>query len=219
MPTIQTDPVPNCTLCPRLLRFRRANQKAYPGFFNGAVPNFGDRDAAVLIVGLAPGLKGANQTGRAFTGDFAGDLLFKCLAQMGWTSGKFGNQADDGLTLKGVMITNAVRCVPPQNKPTGEEVNTCRPFLDNTMASMPNLKVLFALGKVAHDTILRMLTHKVASYKFAHGAVHLLPSGLVLVDSYHCSRYNVNTKRLDEAMFMDALKLAEHASRKPAPAE
>ncbi len=204
------EPAADCTLCPRLVDFRHANQATYPTFFNGAVPSFGDECAKFLVVGLAPGLKGANQTGRPFTGDYAGDLLYKCLKTMGWASGEYDKRPDDGFTLSDVMITNAVRCVPPQNKPIGAEVNNCRPFLISRMASLPNLKVLLALGKIAHDTTIRTFGLKQSAYKFAHEAVHHLPNGLTLVDSYHCSRYNVNTGRLTEEMFLGALRLVKH---------
>lgn len=208
---IPPEPKPNCSLCPRLVAFRRANQKTYPDYFNGAVASFGDESASILVVGLAPGLKGANKTGRPFTGDFSGELLFNCLTKMGWSNGQNENHPDDGFELQGVMITNAVRCVPPENKPVGQEVNNCRPFLMARIDALPSLKVLFALGKVAHDTTLRNFGFRLADFPFAHKAEHHLPNGLILVDSYHCSRYNVNTGRLTEAMFMDALETAKKA--------
>ena len=204
---VPPEPEANCTLCPRLVEFREANEAKFPSFFNGAVPSFGDENASILVVGLAPGLKGANQTGRPFTGDYAGDLLYKCLHAMGWAHGTYDKRPDDGFSLTNVMITNAVRCVPPQNKPIGSEINNCRPFLISRMAAMPNLKVLFALGKIAHDTTLRTFGFKLSAYPFGHEAVHELPNGLTLVDSYHCSRYNVNTNRLTAGMFMNALNL------------
>lgn len=208
------EPAPDCALCPRLVAFREENQAQYPAFFNGAVPSFGDEDASFLIVGLAPGLKGANQTGRPFTGDYAGDLLYACLEKAGWTEGTYDRRPDDGFTLRGAMVTNAVRCVPPQNKPVGAEVNNCRPFLISRIDSLPKLKVLLALGKIAHDTTIRTFGLKQSAYKFGHAAVHHLPNGLTLVDSYHCSRYNVNTNRLTEDMFLDALALVRrHAGQ------
>ena len=207
--SVPPEPEADCALCPRLVEFRRDNERAYPSFFNGAVPSFGDEDARILVVGLAPGLKGANQTGRPFTGDYAGDLLYKCLQIMGWAKGSYDKRPDDGFTLHDVMITNAVRCVPPQNKPIGSEVNNCRPFLVSRIASLKNLKVLFALGKIAHDTTLRTFGFKLSAYPFGHEAVHHLPNGLTLIDSYHCSRYNVNTNRLTEEMFLSALRLVE----------
>ncbi|MCJ9429191.1 uracil-DNA glycosylase [Kordiimonas marina] len=205
------EPAADCSLCPRLVEFREANQKAYPAFFNGAVPSFGKEDAELLVVGLAPGLKGANQTGRPFTGDYAGDLLYKCLKQMGWAKGTYDRRPDDGFELVNTMVTNAVRCVPPQNKPVGSEINNCRPFLQARLAALPNLKVLLALGKIAHDTTIRTFGLRLASYPFGHEAVHPLPNGYILVDSYHCSRYNVNTNRLTEEMFMSALKACQKA--------
>ena len=202
------EPAPDCRKCPRLVKFRRDNARLYPDYFNGAVSSFGDEDARILVLGLAPGLQGANKTGRPFTGDFSGVLLFKCLELMGLTEGENGNHPDDGLILRDVMITNAVRCVPPENKPTADEVNKCRPYLLSRIDALPRLKVIFALGKIAHDGALRTFGYKLADYKFAHAAVHILPNGLTLVDSYHCSRYNVNTGRLTEDMFMDALRVA-----------
>lgn len=199
------EPTADCTLCPRLVEFRRDNQVKHPTFFNGAVPSFGDEQARMLVVGLAPGLKGANQTGRPFTGDYAGDLLFKCLHTMGWAHGSYDKRPDDGFTLSDVMITNAVRCVPPQNKPIGTEINNCRPFLISRIDNLPKLKVLLALGKIAHDTTIRTFGLRQVDYKFGHEAVHHLPNGLTLVDSYHCSRYNVNTGVLTEKMFLSAL--------------
>ena len=199
----------DCALCPRLVSFRRDNQTKYPAFFNSPVPSFGDTDAALLIVGLAPGLKGANQTGRPFTGDYAGDTLFDTLLKMGFASGSYDKVATDSLTLHDVCITNAVRCVPPQNKPTTDEIVTCRPFLINQIEQMQskNLRILLSLGKISHDTILKTFGLKLSAYPFAHGAVHNLPNGLTLVDSYHCSRYNVNTKRLTEEMFLKIFEL------------
>ncbi|WP_262695535.1 uracil-DNA glycosylase [Kordiimonas aquimaris] len=211
--TCPPEPTADCNLCPRLVDFRTANQAKFPAFFNGAVPSFGDDNAEILIIGLAPGLKGANQTGRPFTGDYAGDLLYKCIAQMGWSSGNYDQHINDGFTLKKVMVTNAVRCVPPQNKPIGSEVNNCRPFLISRLKHLPKVKVMLALGKIAHDTAIKTFGLKQSAYKFAHEAVHKLPNGLTLVDSYHCSRYNVNTKRLTEEMFMNALQRVEEEAK------
>ena len=202
------DPRPDCSLCDRLVAFRRDNQAKYPDFFNGAVPSFGDSKAWMMIVGLAPGLKGANATGRPFTGDYAGDLLYECLLELGLADGVYQKHPEDGLTLKGALITNAVRCVPPQNKPTPKEIHTCRPFLTNTLDAMPSVKVLFVLGRIAHEQVLRTLGLKLSDYAFGHGACHALPTGLTMVDSYHCSRYNVNTGRLTKAMFLDAFRVA-----------
>lgn len=199
------EPRKNCTRCTRLVAFRKENQKAYPDFFNGAVSSFGAKDAPFLIIGLAPGLKGANKTGRPFTGDFSGEMLFKCLDQMGWTNGANENHPMDGYELSDCRVTNAVCCVPPQNKPTGEEVNNCRPFLLNRIAGMQNLKVMMALGRIAHETTIRTFGLRQKDFPFGHNALHQLPNGLSLVDSYHVSRYNVNTGVLTEAMFLSAL--------------
>lgn len=212
MPSTPAEPKPDCRRCKRLVSFRQANKKAYPTYFNGAAPSFGDESARALIIGLAPGLHGANKTGRVFTGDASGEMLFSCMDEAGLTNNAFDNHVADGYALKGVMITNAVRCVPPENKPIAEEVGNCRPFLEARMATLPNLKALFALGKVAHDATVRTLGFRLKDYPFAHGAVHRLPGDLTLVDSYHCSRYNVNTKRLTREMFLDALSLLKKAT-------
>lgn len=209
--SVPADPKPDCELCPRLVEFRRDNQEKYPDYFNGAVGSFGPEDARLLIIGLAPGLKGANRTGRPFTGDYAGDLLYSCLDQAGLATGTYDKHPDDGFALVDTMITNAVRCVPPQNKPIGEEVNNCRPFLDARIAALPNLKAYLALGKIAHDTLIRNFGLKLKDYPFGHAKLHELPDGKLLIDSYHCSRYNVNTNRITEEMFMDALNLCKHA--------
>ena len=196
-------PAADCALCPRLADFRASNRRAYPDFHNAPVPSFGDSDARLLIVGLAPGLKGANRTARPFTGDYAGDLLYPTLIRFGFARGNYGREPDDGLTLIDCRITNAVRCVPPQNKPVGEEIRVCRRFLTNEIQSMPHLVAVMALGTVAHGSVLSALGCRKSSYPFGHGAVHELPDGLLLTDSYHCSRYNTNTGRLTEAMFAD----------------
>ena len=196
-------PVPDCRLCPRLAGFRDGNRARHPDFHNAPVPSFGAPTARLLIVGLAPGLKGANQTGRPFTGDYAGDLLYKTLMDFGFARGAYGRRPDDGLRLVDCRVTNAVRCVPPENKPTGPEIKTCRQFLESEIAAMPSLAALLALGAVAHGAVLAALGLVRARHPFAHGAVHALPSGLLLTDSYHCSRYNTNTGRLTEAMFRE----------------
>ncbi len=194
-------PSPDCRLCPRLAAFRDANRAQYPEFHNAPVPSFGGPDARLLIVGLAPGLKGANQTGRPFTGDYAGDLLYATLSEFGLAEGSYQRSRDDGLRLVGCRVTNAVRCVPPENKPTGIEVKACRRFLESEIAAMPRLEAMLALGALAHGAVLATLGLVRNRYPFAHGALHELPSGLLLADSYHCSRYNTNTGRLSEAMF------------------
>lgn len=172
-----------------------------PGAHNAPVPSWGPEDAQFLIVGLAPGLRGANRTGRPFTGDYAGDTLYAALKRHGFATGTYDKRPDDGLTLIDCRITNAVRCVPPENKPVGEEINSCRPFLIGEMTDMPRLKVMLALGTIAHQSVLRSLKIPVARHPFGHHVVHQVRPNLILVDSYHCSRYNVNTGRLTEEMF------------------
>ena len=196
-----TAPAADCRLCPRLAAFRDANQKRHPGFHNAPVASFGPLDARLLIVGLAPGLKGANQTGRPFTGDYAGDLLYATLEKFGLARGAYGRHAGDGLALVDCRITNAVRCVPPQNKPTPEESRTCRPFLAAELAGLERLEAVLALGILAHGEVLAALGHRKSHYRFGHGALHQLPGGPLLADSYHCSRYNTNTRRLTVEMF------------------
>lgn len=210
--TAITDPPPDCPLCPRLVEFRQNNKAAFPDFFNGAVPSFGPSDATLLIVGLAPGLHGANQTGRPFTGDYAGDLLYATLAKFGFSSGAYAAAADDGLTLKDAAITNAVRCVPPQNKPVGAEIKACRPFLANQLRAMKKLKAVLCLGRISHDSTLAALGMKQKDAPFGHGAVHEVPGRVFsLFDSYHCSRYNTNTGRLTEKMFEDVFAVIRNA--------
>ena len=174
------EPAPDCALCPRLVAFRDANKAQHPTFFNAPVPAFGGTDAKLLIIGLAPGLKGANRTGRPFTGDYAGDLLYPTLVRYGLASGTYGREATDGLTLTGCRITNAVRCVPPQNKVTGAEAKACRSFLIDEIAGLKNLKALLALGRVAHDAVLTTLGLKKSAYPFGHNVSHVVPSGLIL---------------------------------------
>ena len=195
-----TEPHRDCPLCPRLAEFRASTRAKEPNWFNAPVPSFGDRHARVLIVGLAPGLQGANRTGRPFTGDYAGDLLYATLIDFGFAKGNYQARPDDGLLLVDCLISNAVRCVPPQNKPLPAEINTCRPYLSATIATMPRLAKIVALGRVAHDTILKTLTLPGAAAPFAHGAVHQA-GRLMLYDSYHCSRYNTNTGVLTPKMF------------------
>ena len=194
------EPDRDCILCPRLVAFRRANQEQYPEFFNGAVSSFGSADARLLIVGLAPGLKGANQTGRPFTGDYAGDLLYRTLGKFGLARGTYDARPDDGLELVDCMVTNAVRCVPPQNKPVGAEIAQCRAFLAARIEAQTRLKAILALGRIAHEAVLRTLGHKLSEHKFAHAAMHMTARA-TLFDSYHCSRYNTNTGRLTPEMF------------------
>lgn len=191
----------DCMLCPRLAALRTANRNTLPNFFNAPVPSFGALDARVLVVGLAPGLKGANRTGRPFTGDFAGVLLYATLAQFGFADGDYGERSDDGLTLRDCRITNAVRCVPPGNKPLPAEAARCRPYLVAELAAMTRLRAIVALGSVAHVAALAASGERASRWKFAHGARHELPSGMTIFDSYHCSRYNTNTGRLTAPMF------------------
>jgi uracil-DNA glycosylase family 4 len=197
-----------CGLCPRLVAFRDDNRSKFPDWYNGAVPSFGDVDGRLLIVGLAPGLNGANRTGRPFTGDYAGDLLYATLLKFGFARGHYHARPDDGLELVDCIISNSVRCVPPQNKPTPQEITTCRGFLQARMAALPNVRVLIALGRIAHDSTLAAFGQRKSLFPFAHAAHHALPGGLQLVDSFHCSRYNTNTGRLTEAMFHDVFTKA-----------
>lgn len=194
-------PDKDCNLCPRLKSFIDDNRVKFPDQYNAPVPSFGPKDAAILIVGLAPGLKGANFTGRPFTGDYAGDLLYGTLLKFGLAQGEYAAHKDDGLELVNTRITNAVKCVPPQNKVTGDEINTCLQFLKREIAGMPNLKIILSLGLVSHNAVLKAADHKQSAFKFAHNAAHDLGHGLTLVDSYHCSRYNTNTGRLTKEMF------------------
>lgn len=197
------NPLPdmNCSLCPRLATFREENKQQYPTFHNAPVSSFGPIDARLLILGLAPGLKGANCTGRPFTGDFAGDLLYATLKRFDFARGTYGKHVDDGLKLQDCRVVNAVRCVPPANKPTSAEIRTCNSFLKAELASLSALRVVIALGRVAHDALLMACNLKRSHYNFLHAGHHELPQGLQLIDSYHCSRYNTNTGRLTEAMF------------------
>ena len=196
-------PAPECGLCPRLAAFRRANRAAFPDWHNAPVQSFGPLDAPLLVVGLAPGLRGANRTGRPFTGDFAGDLLYPTIERFGFGKGPFDARPDDGFRMIGARVTNAVRCVPPGNKPATAEIRACNPFLVAEIDAMPNLRAILALGLVAHKSVLKAFGLVAARYRFAHGAMHDLPGGPLLASSYHCSRYNTNTGRLTEAMFQD----------------
>jgi len=191
----------DCQRCPRLAEFRADNRQAYPDYHNAPVPSFGSRAARLLIVGLAPGLKGANRTGRPFTGDYAGDLLYGTLPKYGLARSQYGRRGDDGFQLVGCRITNAVRCVPPENKPLTEEIAACRGFLEAELSSLDRLEAVLALGGVAHGAVLAARGLRKSRYPFGHGALHELPDGLLLADSYHCSRYNTNTGRLTVAMF------------------
>ena len=208
---MQDQPPENCPLCPRLLEFRRQNRRAYPDFFNNPVPSFGSLEAPLLIVGLAPGLKGANRTGRPFTGDYAGDLLYGSLKRHGLARGEYQARADDGFELVGVRITNAVRCVPPENKPVPAEINTCRQFLIAELDVMPNLRVILALGQIAHTSIIQTLNLKRKDHAFRHSSRHE-HKGLTILGSYHCSRYNTSTGVLTQAMFDRVMGEAKEAA-------
>ena len=201
------EPGRDCPRCPRLVAYRNDNRRAEPGWHNAPVPSFGDERARLLVVGLAPGVKGANRTGRPFTGDYAGDLLYATLLATGFATGSYERRPDDGLELVDCAITNGVRCVPPQNKPTPAEITSCRPFLTALLTAMPRLAVIVGLGRIAHETVLRALGVKLAAAPFGHGRRHTLARTdgreITLIDSYHCSRYNTSTRLLTETMFHD----------------
>lgn len=191
-----------CERCPRLVAYRHENEAKEPSWFNGAVSSFGNaHDARLLIVGLAPGRNGANRTGRPFTGDYAGDLLYQTLLDYGFARGAYHARIDDGLELVDCMITNAVRCVPPENKPLPIEIATCRPFFKSRLAHLPRLKMILALGRIAHEQTLTTLAKRKALFPFSHGARYEIGDNYVLFDSFHCSRYNTNTGKLTTAMF------------------
>jgi uracil-DNA glycosylase family 4 len=186
----------------RLLEFRKQNKQKFPNYHNGPVESFGNLNAQILVVGLAPGLNGANQTNRPFTNDYAGDILYQALKKFGFAKGEYKRVKDDGFELVNVRVTNAVRCVPPQNKVTAEEIAACRGYLQAEMAAMPNLKIILSLGAVSHGAVLQALGYKKSAFKFAHGAKHILFNhNIILLDSYHTSRYNINTGVLTSEMF------------------
>lgn len=205
-----TEPPHDCPLCPRLATFRRENRDRFPDWWNAPVPSWGDAEPRLVIVGLAPGLKGANRTGRPFTGDYAGELLYATLRKFGLARGQFLADPNDTLTLQHTLIVNAVRCVPPQNKPTPAEIRTCRQFLTATIERRPPLAYL-VLGRIAHDSLLTTLGERKSAFPFGHGAEHRLTGGATLFDSYHCSRYNTNTGVLTTAMFEDVVGRAAAA--------
>lgn len=198
----------NCRQCPRLAGFLATLREKYPHYHNAPVESFGDPNARLLIVGLAPGMHGANATGRPFTGDHAGILLYRSLYRCGLATKDKSEHADDDLRLIGCRITNAVKCLPPENKPTTTEANTCNTFLSEELSQLNQGTVILALGGIAHRAILRACDLKLSTHGFAHGAEHDLANGLTLIDSYHCSRYNTQTRRLTESMFIDVLKTA-----------
>jgi len=202
-----TPPPANCLKCQRLCAFRLENKEKYPNYYNAPVPSFGDINAEILIVGLAPGLNGANQTGRPFTNDYAGDILYPALKENNLAKGVYKKIKNDGFELINTRITNAVRCVPPQNKPTTDEEKTCRQFLKEEIAAMPRLKIILCLGTISHKNVLQALGFKQSFAKFCHGAVYELPNcHIKLIDSYHTSRYNINTGVLSYQMFDDIIK-------------
>jgi len=197
---VDPEPPRDCPICPRLVTYREANRAAHPDWFNGPAPSFGDPDARLLVVGLAPGRTGATRTGRPFTGDYAGVLLYETLLHYKFARGGYKAHPDDGLELVDCRITNAVRCVPPENKPTPKEIATCRDFLKPTIAEMKNLRVILPLGRIAHDSVLTALAVKKSTAPFGHGSHHKA-GGYELFSSYHCSRYNTNTGVLTPEMF------------------
>lgn len=205
------EPPRECDRCPRLREFLLGLRETLPDYHNAPVPSFGDPSPRLLVVGLAPGMHGANKTGRPFTGDWAGDLLYAALHQYRFSKGEYGAAADDGLQLIDAMITNAVRCLPPQNKPIGAECNNCRPFLTDQIEGLPTLRALLCLGKVSHDNTVRALGLRLRDYPFGHNVSYAVTEKLTLFSSYHCSRYNTNTKRLTEDMFMAVFaRIREH---------
>ena len=200
LPATAPEPPSDCPLCPRLAEFRSELRGTYPDWFNAPVPSFGDEAARLLVVGLAPGLKGANRTGRPFTGDFAGDLLYETLKAYGFAEGTYGADPGDALVLRDCMVTNAVRCVPPANRPLASEAATCNRFLRGRIAALPRLRAIVALGRIAHEATLAALRLRVRDYPFGHAAEHQA-GAFTLIDSYHCSRQNTNTGRLTRPMF------------------
>jgi uracil-DNA glycosylase family 4 len=205
---IPAEPAANCSLCDRLAQFRHTNAEANPQWHNRPVPSFGPASARLLIVGLAPGLRGANATGRPFTGDYAGELLYPTLLGSGFAKGTYGAEMNDGLTLVDARITNAVRCVPPQNKPLGPEIRTCGDFLAREIAALANLRIIITLGTIAHNSTLRILGVKLKQAPFGHGKTFTSDKGLLVLSSYHCSRLNTNTGRLTTPMFQSIFKAA-----------
>ena len=197
----KSEPHVNCGRCPRLKRYRQKIAREFPDWHGAPVPVWGDAGAWLAVVGLAPGKHGAHRTGRPFTGDASGEVLFAALDRFGLSQGVFENRADDSVTLNGAVIFNAVRCLPPENKPVGEEINNCRPYLTKQLAALSGLRVIIALGKIAHDSLIRSYGGTLADHKFAHLAEHEMSDGSTIIDSYHCSRYNMNTGRLTVEMF------------------
>lgn len=207
-PVPDAEPSHDCPLCPRLVAFREELRRDHPDWWNAPVRAFGDPDAWLGIVGLAPGKHGANRTGRPFTGDFAGVLLYQTLLKYGLAEGRYEERVDDGLRLTGAVIVNSVRCLPPENKPTPEEIATCRTFYTRSLDALPKVKVLVALGQIAHGSAVRTAGGRLSDHRFGHLAEHHLPDGRILIDSYHCSRYNQNTNRLTRIMFEQVFERA-----------
>jgi uracil-DNA glycosylase family 4 len=207
-PIPQAEAPRDCPLCPRLVAFRHECRAEYPGWWNAPVPAFGDPGAWLAIVGLAPGKHGANRTGRPFTGDFAGELLYATLAKYGLSTGTYDADRGDGLKLNGAIILNAVKCLPPANKPIPAEIATCRPFLEEALSQLPTARVIIALGQIAHVAAGRALGLKPSATKFSHAGEHQAADGRILLSSYHCSRYNQNTRRLDQGMFESVFERA-----------
>ncbi len=208
-------PPHDCPLCPRLVAFRQDNRRQHPDWFNAPVPNFGPLTARLLIAGLAPGLQGANRTGRPFTGDWAGDLLYDTLLKLGLAKGKYEERADDTLELVDCRIANSVHCVPPQNKPLPAEIKTCRQFLHSELETLPNVKVILALGKIAHDSVCDALGARKVLHPFKHGMSYERIGKFTLISSYHCSRYNTNTGVLTTAMFENVVAKAKKLAAIP----
>ena len=213
IPLAATEPDRDCPLCPRLVALREELRAEHPDWWNAPVPAWGDPAAWLAIIGLAPGKHGANRTGRPFTGDYAGDLLFETLSKMGLARGSYGSAADDGFELDGAIIINAVKCLPPQNKPTSAEINQCRQFLSRQEEELPKARIFIALGRIAHDSFVRHCGGRLADFPFGHNRRHTLPDGRILIDSYHCSRYNTNTGRLTPEMFEAVFEQAEDLRR------
>lgn len=209
MSSVPPEAPKDCPLCPRLVAYREENAREQPDWFNGAAPSFGDAHARLVVVGLAPGRTGANRTGRPFTGDYAGELLYGTLKKFGFAEGVYRADPKDGFRLIDAMITNAVRCAPPENKPTPAEISTCRQFLAARLAALPRLRVILALGSIAHESVLRAHGLKPSAARFAHGAEAALPNGRTLISSYHCSRYNTQTRRLTTEMFENVMARAK----------
>ena len=202
----------SCRLCPRLAEFLDDARAKNQDWHNAPVNGYGPVDAPIMLVGLAPGMRGANRTGRPFTGDFAGDLLFQMLDEFGLSTGEYQSRPDDGVELHHIRIVNAVRCVPPQNKPIGAEINTCRQFLTDDINAMTSMKAMITLGRIGHLSALKALGLREKDYPFGHAATHDLPNGVKLIASYHCSRYNTQTGRLTTDMFRDVFKKATQAA-------